>query len=110
MVKCMGLDVLAFELIALINDKYTETITKVEEELDNNNLVTYLNKKYKENFMADFENGPYDINELNNYFADFSGYVQGNESRKFGVSNEENGLLLVLALTINGLRLPTVKE
>ncbi|WMJ81236.1 hypothetical protein RBU49_02990 [Clostridium sp. MB40-C1] len=109
MVKYRGIDVLAFEIIALISNGNTETITKVEEELDNNNLVTYLSTKYKENFMVDFVNGAYDIEELNQYFADFSGYIQGNESRKFGITNENNGLLLIVGLIINGLTLPKEK-
>lgn len=109
MVKYRGIDVLAFEIIALISNGNTETITKIEEELDNNNLVTYLNTKYEENFMVDFVNGPYDIQELNQYFADYSGYIQGNESRKFGIFNENDGLLLVVGLIINALTLPQEK-
>lgn len=109
MLKYRGIDVLAFEIIALISNGYTETITKIEEELDNNNLVAYLNIKYRENFMVDFVNGAYDIKELNQYFADYSGYIQGNESRKFGIFNENDGLLMVISLIINGLTLPQEK-
>lgn len=106
MTKFKGLDLLSLEIISLISNGKTETIAKVEEELDNNSLVTYLNKKYKEYFMVDFGSGTYDINELNKYFQDYSGYVQGNESRKFGVVRNDDGLLLIIALIINGLKLP----
>ena len=109
MVKFRGLDVLGFEIIALISNGAIETITKIEEELDNNNLVTYLNLKYKENFMVDFVNGAYDIKELNEYFTEFSGYIQGNESRKYRITNENHGLLLMVGLIMNGLTLPIKK-
>lgn len=101
MSKFKGLDVLAFEIIPLISTGEKETISTIEKELDNNNLVTYLNRKYKSNFMVDFEDGTYDISKLNECFLNYSGYVQGNESRKFGVVKEEDGLLLVLALIVN---------
>lgn len=109
MYKYIGLDVLAFEIISLISKGYSESIFKIEEELDKSNLVDYLNTKYRKDFMANFEDGTYDLQELNKYFSDYSGYIQGNESRKFGVYNANEGLLLVIALIINGLKLP-IKE
>ncbi|BDR66990.1 hypothetical protein K144312032_12180 [Clostridium tetani] len=106
MVRFKGLKLLAYGIISLISNRYTETIEKVEEELDNNNLVTYLNKKYKNNFMVDFESSTYNICELNEYFQNYSEYIQGNESRKFGIVREEDGLLLIISLIINNLELP----
>lgn len=104
--KFKGLKILAYELIATISQGHTETITKVEEELGKNKLVSYLNEKYKEYWMVNFESGPYDINELNNCFTELDGYVQGNESRKYGIVREEDGLLLMLSIIINELQLP----
>jgi len=110
MVKLRGLDVLGYEIIALISRGSIETISQVEKELDEGNLVTYLNRKYRGDFMPNFEDGTYDIEELNKFFLDFSGYVQGNESRKYGIVREDDGLLLVLALVMNGLKLPVEKD
>lgn len=105
MLKLIGLDLLAFRVIAVISSGNKENIEKIEEELNKSNLVTYLNEKYKDIFMVNFEQ-TYNIDELNNYFTNFAGYVQGNEGRKYGVINNDDGLLLTLALIIDGLELP----
>lgn len=101
MIKFIGLDVLASDIISLISNGVTETITKVKEEMESNNLVTYLNRKYKDYLMQEYEN-PYDICELNKFFEDRS----GSEPRKLGVKREEDGLLFIVALIISELKLP----
>jgi len=106
LIKYRGLDVLAGDIIALISSGNNETITKVGEELDKDNLVTYLNRRYRDKLCGNYEE-TYDIDELNKFFYEYTGWVQGNDSRKFGIINEDDGLLLILGLIIGGLKLPT---
>ncbi len=35
---------------------------------------------------------------LNEWFKNYDGYIQGNETRKYKVMNEDDGLLLVLSM------------
>ena len=42
------------------------------------------------------ETCPYDIEDWNKQFSDYSGWVEGNESRKFGITKYDDGLLLLL--------------
>ena len=75
-----------------------ETIEDIEKSLDNGNLIEYIFNKYRDDFFVLFDNGVYDNEALNLYFQNYSGYIQGNESRKYGIMNETDGLLLILAL------------
>ena len=106
MIKYKGLKLLGFEVLALISKGYKETIEDIEKQLDDNNLVNYLQLKYKDEFAINLLSDIYDINELNQAFGDFSGYIQGNESRKYGIENDDEGLLIVLALILEQLELP----
>ncbi len=41
------------------------------------------------------------IQGLDNYFAGYAGYVEGNTDRKYGICGEDNGLSLILALVFD---------
>lgn len=100
-----GIKGLALEIIALIANDKKETITKIEDELKEGSIVNYLNDKYKEEFTNVFdESCPYDIQHWNKELSDFSGWIDGNESRKFGIRKEDDGLLLLLGLVLELLK------
>lgn len=106
MIKLLGLDNLGFRIISLISCGITEDVIEVEREMSNGTLVTYLNEKYKEELRHDFKG--YDIEELNKHFQSLSHLATPNEARrKFGIVNENDGLLLTLAIILEGLDLPT---
>ena len=86
------------EVLHLISIGKKETIEDIEKSLDNGNLIEYIFNKYRDDFFVLFDNGVYDNEALNLYFQNYSGYIQGNESRKYGIMNETDGLLLILAL------------
>ena len=72
------------EVLHLISIGKKETIEDIEKSLDNGNLIEYIFNKYRDDFFVLFDNGVYDNEALNLYFQNYSGYIQGNESRKIG--------------------------
>lgn len=96
------IEILGFELIALIANREKETIQKIEEEIANCNIVNYIVNKYKDSLSVIFDDScPYNIKDWNKEFCDYSGWVEGNESRKFGITKEDDGLLLLLGLVLD---------
>ena len=96
--KYMGMKVLSLCILHLISIGEKETIATVEKEIEKGSLVTYLYNKYpnlQNHLLPDY------IQVLNNCFAGFAGYVEGNEDRKYGICGEDNGLLLLLALVFD---------
>lgn len=93
-----GLGLFSLEILHLISIGKNESIQEVENHFKDNNLIEYLNEKYKQYFFVRFDNGTYDNMQLNKYFSNYSGYVEGNESRKYGIINDQDGFLLILAL------------
>ncbi|MGL5480007.1 MAG: hypothetical protein ACRDCB_13260 [Clostridium sp.] len=101
----MGIKSLALEIIGLISRGRNETISAIEREIENNRIVHYINNKYCNEFTMVFDDRcPYDIEHWNVELGLFSDYVEGNESRKFGIVKEEDGLLLLLALLLELMR------
>lgn len=94
-----GLGLFALEIIHLVSAGKTESIKEIEEHFATNDIVEYLSKKYDEDFWIKFDNSTYDNNEINKYFNKYVGYIEGNEGRKYGIMNDSDGLLLVLALS-----------
>ena len=93
-----GIGLFQLEVLHLISIGKAETIEDIEKNLDNGTLIEYIFNKYRDEFFVLFDNKTYDNKELNLYFHNYSGYIQGNESRKYGIMNEADGLLLILAL------------
>ncbi len=93
-----GIGLFQLEIIHLISLGKKENNKTIEECLDKGNLIEYILDKYHSDFIVPFDNKIYDYQTLNKYFQDYSGYIQGNERRKYGIMNETDGLLLILAL------------
>lgn len=96
-----GIGLFSLELLHLISIGKKESIDSVEEHFRNEDLIEYLTIKYKEEFFVVFDNYVYDNKQLNSYFSNYSGYIEGNESRKYGIMNSDDGLLLILALLMD---------
>lgn len=102
-----GLKAFGFDIISIIADGKKETIAKIEEEISNSNIVNYIYSKYSDSMMLTLdENSPYDIDNWNMQISDYSGWVEGNESGKFGIVKDNDGLLLLLGLVMDMLEEP----
>lgn len=95
------LELLGFEIIDLVSCGYKETITEIEKQMENENILQYIREKYHENLSNTFsENMPYNYKDWNKALAKYSGWIEGQERRKYGIENEDDGLLLLLALIL----------
>ena len=82
----------------LISAGYKETIEDVETHIINEDLVQYIAEKYQASIF-DAQIGEEEFAKpLNKYFSDYIGYIQGNEDRKYGIVNPDDGLILIIAL------------
>lgn len=98
---------LGFEIIALIAKDHKESIATIENEIDKCNVVRYLYGKYRNDFYITLDdNSPYNVDDWEKALGDYSGYVQGNESRKYGITNADDGLLLLMALVLDLVEKP----
>lgn len=96
--KLTGIGLFSLEILHLISAGKKETLKDIEAHLDTADLIEYLSQKYHEEFSIKFDNTNYDNSEINKYFANYRGYIEGNEDRKYGILNQDDGLLLILAL------------
>ncbi len=93
-----GIGLFQLEVLHLISIGKKENIEAIEKHLDDGDLIEYIFNKYRDEFFVVFNNEVYDNEALNLYFQNYSGYIQGNERRKYGIMNEDDGLLLIPAL------------
>jgi hypothetical protein len=98
MAKLKGLGLFVLEVTTLISSGKFVTIAEIEKHIDDEDVVEFISEKFKESLSINFLNGIYDTRALNKYFGNYSGYINGNESRKYGIVNENDGLLLLVAL------------
>lgn len=106
-----GIKVFAYDLIHIISTGATETITKVEKEMDNLNITNYIFSKYPDKVsMAYDDTCIYDLESWNSKLADFSNYINGRENRKLGINNENDGLLLIVAGILDELKEPVEEK
>lgn len=95
------LELLGFEIIDLVSCGYKETIADIEKQMENENILQYIREKYHDNLSNTFsENMPYNYEDWNKALAKYSGWIEGRERRKYGIENEDDGLLLLLALIL----------
>lgn len=93
-----GLGLFSLEIIHLISTGKKENIAEIEQHFSNSDVVEYLSNKYADEFWVKFDNSTYDNSQINKYFNNYTGYIEGNENRKYGIQNDDDGLLLILAL------------
>ncbi len=94
----LGIGFFSLEIIHLISLGKKETLTEIEKHFSQCDIVEYITNKYEDDIFIKFDNSSYDNEAINKYFNDYDGFIQGNENREYGIVNEEDGLLLILAL------------
>ena len=95
------LELLGFEIIDLVSCGYKETISEIENQIENESIVQYIREKYKDNLSNTFsDNMPYNYADWNKALAKYSVWIRGRERRKYGIENEGDGLLLLLAFIL----------
>lgn len=95
------LELLGFEIIDLVSCGYKETISEIENQIEIESIVQYIREKYKDNLSNTFsDNMPYNYADWNKALAKYSGWIRGRERRKYGIENEDDGLLLLLAFIL----------
>lgn len=93
-----GLGLFASSIIHLISIGKQENFNEIEEHIENADIVEYLYEKYRDHFYVHFDGNMYNNQQINAYFNRYTGYLEGNEERKFGVVGCNNGLLVLLAM------------
>lgn len=96
-----GIGLFAMEVLHLISKGEKETLEDIKKHFEDEDLVDYLYTKYKNNFSVQFDNSIYNNSVINKYFANYTGYIDGNEERKYGILHEDQGLLLILSLLMD---------
>ena len=81
-------------VIHLVDSGYHESIETIQQQIRNCNIATYLLEKYKTSFPIK----PCNIDAINAFFEKFENYAT---SRKLGIYEEDNGLLLVPSLILS---------
>lgn len=88
----------------LIDLGYSEKIEDIEREMAKENILEYLAAKYSQTgLFTEFVAGTYQDQALaiNSTFSQWSGYIEGNECRRFWV--KKNGLTLLSSLCLEML-------
>ncbi len=97
-----GIGLFGMCIAHLISAGYTENTVEIEKHFESLDVVDYIADKYKSEMLVEFDNSIYDKEALNMYYHDYVGYIEGNESRKYGlVDNENDGLVLLLSLLMD---------
>ena len=96
-----GIGLFAMCITHLISLGNVETISEIEKHIDDSDLVEYISSKYKKDMYVIFDNSIYDNKIIDSYFHNYSGYIEGNEARKYGIEEDNHGLLLILALLMD---------
>jgi hypothetical protein len=83
------------DIVDLISKGKKETVSIIEEKIDDGNLIDFLSNQYNLNFSYDER----DAEKLKKTFD--LAYTHGDSERKFMINNPDDGLLLVIAIIFN---------
>ena len=99
------IDLFAQEIIKKIKKRKKESVNEIIKQMENKNVVRYLYNKYKEDwFLSLDENCPYNVDDWEEKYSQFSYITENDARRKWGIRNEDEGLLLLVSLTFEALR------
>lgn len=91
------IEMLGYDVLALIADGKTESVNEIIKHFEDEDIVHYLIEKYKGQMPLVYEGCPYDINEWEKVFAQYSYMTFRHDvERKMGFCNEETDGFLVL--------------
>lgn len=96
------LEMLGYDVLAIISEGKTESVDAVIKHMEDEDLVHYLADKYKDYFSSVSEKSPYNLNEWEKVFAQYSYLTFGHDvRRKMGFCNEEkDGLLVIMEIIL----------
>ena len=82
-----------------------ESVDKIVEEMGKKNVVHYLMDKYQDNWLFSMrEHCPYNIDGWEEVYSQYSYITENDARRKWGINNCNEGLLLLVTLTLEALR------
>lgn len=91
------LEMLAYDVLALISSGKKENVDTIIRHFEDGDIVHYLVNKYKGQMVLVYENCPYDLDEWEKVFAQYSYLEFGHDVRgKMGYDNKESDGFLVL--------------
>lgn len=96
------IEMLGYDLLTVISEGKTESVDVVIKHLGDADLVHYLIDKYKDFFSLAYEGCPYNLDEWEKVFEQYSYLTFGHDvSRKMGLCNQEkDGLLVVMNIIL----------
>lgn len=96
------LEMLGYDIMALISNGEKENVNDIISHFEKSDLVHYLIGKYKDQMSLISEDSPYNIDEWEKVFEQYSYMTYGHDvKRKMGFVNEdEDGLLLLLNIIL----------
>ena len=92
-----GIGLFQMQILHLISIGKKENLETIEQHMYDGDLIEYIFNKYSDDFYVPFDNNIYDNKTLNSFFQKYVGGIEGNEDRKYGIMNNEDGLLIILA-------------
>lgn len=98
------IDTFAQRIIALISLGKKETISDIIQKMSDKKVIEYLITKYSTDIGFTIDNFPYDIEAWENQLSELSYITPYDANRKWGVVNENEGLLLLVSLILEVLR------
>ena len=96
------IEMLGYDIMALISRGQVETVDDIIRHLWDGDIVHYLMEKYKDDMFLIHEGCPYNLDDWEKVFAQYS-YITFNSDvrRKMGFLNEEkDGLLVVMNIIL----------
>ena len=95
------LELFGYEIVALIAQGKKETVKQIEEQIEREKVVFYIREKYKGALSNTFDDSaPYNYDDWNKALGKYSIWIRGQERRKYGIEDDEQGLLLLLVLIL----------
>jgi hypothetical protein len=95
-----GLGFFCEQVIHLISLGKKEMTSIIEEHLDKKDLIEYISTKYSKDFLAEFPDTRYNFNQLNKLFSN-NDFIPTSKYEKYGLMNDDDGLLEILAIVAN---------
>lgn len=100
----MGIGLFQMGILHLISLGKKEKVEKIVDEMIEGSLVDYICNKYgKDGFSNFFVCGKYDDGEINRYFCNNACAGESHAEGAYGLANEDDGLLLILAVMISDM-------
>jgi hypothetical protein len=95
--KVSGLRVFLLMVLHLVSTGKCESMSQIQAQLEQGNLVCYLSEKYP----GDFNSSDFDFVSVEEYYNQYIGYTEADAYRKYCIEGENSGLLFIVALGLN---------